>query len=159
MHRSSGTRISQAASVIRPCSDAEEMEHTVGVLSTSLLLERRLICVFVCVSKEAPRCHLGGLGENPSDVGLHARHSPLHQAASTTDAHARQIQFIHQVTEQRRPSWDCYHPCDHQGELKGKALRSALRRGGGAFYSKEISPETVPFSPTLPQKKNDTSIV
>lgn len=67
----------------------------------------------------------------PSDVGLHVRHSPLHQAASTTDTHARQIQFIYQVTEQRRPSWSCYNPCDHQGELKGKALRSALRRGGG----------------------------
>lgn len=30
----------------------------------------------------------GGVGGNPSDVGLHVRHSPLHQAASTARSRA-----------------------------------------------------------------------
>lgn len=65
-----------------------------------------------------------------SDVALHVRQSLLHQAASATLSHsANPIYSPGDGAEW--PSWDCHNPCGHEGELKGKALRSALRRGGG----------------------------
>lgn len=125
MHRSSGKWISQAASVIRPCSDAEEMGHTVG---GSPRHSRCSACPPIHVCAQLKRLH--GAFRGVSDVALHVK-SLLHQGASATLSHSANPIYLAR-DEAERPSWDCHNPCGHKGELKGKALHSALRsRGGG----------------------------
>lgn len=56
-----------------------------------------------------------------SDMGLHARQSPLYQAASAAFSYSANPIYL-PGDGAERPLWDCYNPCDHEGELKGKAL-------------------------------------
>lgn len=65
-----------------------------------------------------------------SDVGLYVRQSPLYRAALATFSHSANP-ICSPGGGAKRLSWDCYNPCVHEGELTGKVLRSALRRGRG----------------------------
>lgn len=78
---------------------------------------------------------------------LHGRHS-----------RAPKIQFSHNVTGKRAGT--AVTPAAMRGSSKAeRSVQHSGRGGGVGFYSKEISREMGPFSPTLLQRKNDTSIV
>lgn len=65
-------------------------------------------------------------------------------------------------TEQSGRAGTAIIPVTMRGSSKAKRFvqhSEGVGGGGGARYSKEIRTEMVPFSPTLPQRKNDTSIV
>lgn len=66
-------------------------------------------------------------------------------------------QFSHNVMEQSAGT--AVTPAAMRGSSKAERSDQHSGRGGGGFYSKEISREMGPFSPTLLQRKNDTSIV
>lgn len=89
---------------------------------------------------------------------LHVRQAHLHGRHSR----APKFQFSHNVT--RQSAGTAVTPAAMRGSSKAERSvqhsgRGGRRDGGGGFYSKEISREMGPFSPTLLQRKNDTSIV
>lgn len=47
--------------------------------------------------------------------------------------HSHTANVLYSPGGAERRSWDCYNPCDHKGELKGKVLSSALGGGGSTL--------------------------
>lgn len=126
---------------IAPQGDASVRQHL--SLGRAAMLKRRGMpweyLLYVTLTVDSYVCslkRLRGAFWGCLHVGLPVRQSPQHQAASATLSHSANPIYSPGDGEVQL-SWDCYNPCDHEGEPKGKALRRG-RGGGGSTVKRSI---------------------